>query len=650
MSRDLTTDLNEFDMKKKFAILLMILIIHGLGAQARVWTLENAYLRISFDDRTALLEVRDKRCDVVWSQSAADSAMGVSAVTADDDRLHATLDAGYPVRLEMTLEGSSVAVDLSADADTEMSELLYPAPFSTKDAGAYLLLTDGEGLMLPVSDRTYAFGSGISYFCGGGLSMSWMGMLSADRESGYMAIVDTPFDARLEPFRQPGDSLVSFRPVWMSTLGHFGYARRLVWHFFDKGGYVAQSKRYRDYIWAKREIQPLRERRKRFPALDKMLGAPHVYVWDTGRDVSVARRMKERGIDRALFLWDANHLPYPVVGYDDSLKRLGYATGGYELFTDLHKRDTVVNDLYPFDGPLRHKHCVYPGRYEALAARKADGSTYSNQFGTYACPAAMQPEIRSKMDRKMAEYHHEALFLDVYQANGLYECYNRRHPVSRERYARAILANYRLLEEDYGLYLGGEWGADFAVPHSVFVHGMMTLQWPWWGSEIDEKGTIYYYGDWKNNSRPSIQVGTRTAGPTYYKYCINEALRVPLYELVYHDAVVTSWRWEDANHHYPELWWKKDLYNMLYGSAPLWSMDLPRWESFENTFIRSYRQVCPWLRQIAYDEMTDHRFVTPDGRIQRSDFSSGRSIVVNFSDRDYDYLGRTIAARSYVIL
>lgn len=637
-------------MEKKIVLLGFCLLGSLVSAEARNRILENASLRVTFDDRTARIEVQDKRCDVVWSQAAPESAIGVSAVSSTADRLHATLDVGYPVSLNMTLNGSSVAVTLSADPDTGMSELFYPAPFSTKDKGQFLLLTDGEGLMLPVSDRDYDFGSGITYFCGGGLSMSWMGMLSADRESGYMAIVDTPFDARLEPFRQPGDSLVSFRPVWLSTMGRFGYERRLTWHFFDKGGYVAQCKKYRACIWSKHDVRTLREKRQRFPALDKMIGAPHVYVWDTGRDVAVARRMKERGIDRALFLWDANHLPYPVAGYDDSLKRLGYATGGYELFTDLHKRDTVINDLYPFDGPLRHKHCVYPGRYHALAARRDDGSIYSNQFGTYACPAAMESEIRDKMDRKVKEYRHEALFLDVYQANGLYECYNPQHPVSRAGYARAILNNCKMLEEDYGFYLGGEWGADFAVPHSVFVHGMMTIQWPWWGSEIDEKGTIYYYGDWKNNARPSIQVGARTAGPTYYKYCINEALRVPLYELVYHDAVVTSWRWEDANHHYPELWWKKDLYNMLYGSAPLWSLDLPRWESFENTFISSYRQVCSWLSRIAYDEMTNHEFITADGRIQRSDFSSGQSILVNFSDSDYEYRGQTIKSRSYLIL
>lgn len=636
-------------MKRLFTVLLCLAALVRTS-YGKDWVLGNGDMKVILDDRTALISVSDLRTGKVWVQDPLDFPLTVKKVKSYGNTLEVTLEGDFAFTMNLTLRDASLDVVLSADGRKSMSELAYPAPFRTPDRNHYILLTDGEGLMLPVWDQDYRLGEGMTYFCGGGLCMPWMGMLDGSRESGYMAVLDTPFDAMLQPFRQSGDSLISFRTVWLSSLDRFGYDRKMTFHFFDKGGYVAQCKKYREYAWKRNGVETLRRKQEQFPALSKMLGAPHVYVWDTGREVGLARRMKEKGVDKALILWDANHLPYPVRGYDDSLKVLGYGSGGYELFTDLHKRDTAVNDAYPFDGPLRHKHCVYPGKYHDLAARKKDGGTYSNQFGTYACPAAMGQEIRDKMDRKNEDYGHETLFLDVYQANGLYECWNPDHPVTRGGYADAIMENLKLLEEDYGWYIGGEWGADYAVPRSVYAHGMMTLQRPWWGSEIDERGTIYYYGDWRNNSRPSIQVGSRTAGPTYYKYCINEALRVPLFELVYHDAVVTSWRWEDANHHYPELWWKKDLYNILYGTAPLWSIDSPRWEAFEKTFISSYETVCPWLERIAYDELLNHEYVTEDGRIQRSDFSSGVSVVVNFSDYDYDYEGRSVKARSFVIL
>ncbi|MDZ7605440.1 MAG: hypothetical protein U5K79_07580 [Cyclobacteriaceae bacterium] len=111
----------------------------------------------------------------------------------------------------------------------------------------------------------------------------------------------------------------------------FGYERKVTYHFFDKGGYVAQAKTYRDYIWKKNNVISLKVKGKRFPAMDKMMGAVHIYVWDKAREVEFAKELKSSGIDKALILWDANHTPYPEIGYDNQLKELGYTTGGYEL-------------------------------------------------------------------------------------------------------------------------------------------------------------------------------------------------------------------------------------------------------------------------------------------------------------------------------
>jgi hypothetical protein len=250
----------------------------------------------------------------------------------------------------------------------------------------------------------------------------------------------------------------------------------------------------------------------------------------------------------------------------------------------------------------------------------------------------------------MKEYPHEAYFLDVYQANGLFECYAPGHRLTRQQFAEAVISNYKFIADTYGQYMGGEWGADYVGSNSVFVHGMMTLQRTWFGSDITKKGTIYWYGDWKSNPRPSQMLGTRVAPPTYLKYSINEYTRVPLFELVYHDAIVTSWRWEDGNHHNPEIWWKKDLFNILYGSSPLWNIDRDRWESFRNTFIRSYNDVMPWLQKIGYDELVLHRFITADHKVQESVFSSGKKAVVNFGDEQVVYEGKTIKPRGFLFL
>lgn len=638
---------NTITLSPSRLLILFCLLLSHQAILAKQWILSDSNLEVRFDDQTVLFSVTDKRCSKIWGQLPLNELFTVKKIEQEGNSLNVKLSGKYLLNLNLSLtSASALEINLSGNKDMAIGELAFPSAFITPDKNHYLLETDGEGLLLPVDDTEYPLDNGITYYCGGGLSMAWMGVVDTKFETGYMVILETPYDAALRTKKI--DGLITFSPVWLPSMEVFGYNRKVTYYFFDKGGYVAQAKTYRDYIWKKNQIISLKEKQKRFPALGKMIGGVHIYVWDKARDIGFAKELKSSGIEKALILWDANHIPYPEIGYDNKLKELGYATGGYELFTDLKTRDTAYYE-YDFSGPMRFAHTIYPGKFNHLAARKKDGKTYFNQFGHTTCPVAVRPEIYLKVEAKLKEFQHETYFLDVYQANGIYECYSKEHRLTREQFTEAVIENHKILEDKYQQYLGGEWGAEYVNAHVAYVHGMMTLQRTWWGSGIEKKGTIYYTGDWKSNPQPTQMVGTRVANDKYLKYSINEYTRIPLYELVYHDAVVTTWRWEDGNHHTPEIWWKKDLFNILYGSAPLWNLDRERWEEYKFTFIESYKNVCPWLQQIGYDELVSHRFLTEDHKIQESVFSSGKKVVVNFDDRDRIIDNQIIKARSFII-
>ncbi|WP_291123482.1 glycoside hydrolase, partial [Flavobacterium sp. UBA6046] len=618
----------------------------SVQAFSKVWTISDDNLTVKFDDQTALLSVTDKRCNKVWNQAPLKELFVVKKTFQKGNVLTVSLKGKFPFQVIYSLTPkATLEVRVIADKKTVIENTEFPSAFITPDKNYYLLQTDSEGLLLPVDDSEYPIGTDRPYFCGGGTAMAWMGIVDKQFETGYMAILETPYDAILNT--QKVDNLITFSTVWMPSMGKFGYDRKVSYHFFNKGGYVAQAKKYREYIWKKNQVITLKENQKKTPALEKMIGAVHLYVWDNAREVSFAQELKKSGIDKALILWDPNHVPYPEIGYDNRIKELGYVPGAYELFTDLKLRDTVMSKK-DLSGPMRLSRISYPGMFNELVTRDKDGKTYSNNFGHTSCPLAIRPEIEKRVTRELNEFPHEAYFLDVYQANGIFECYSEKHPLTREQFVNEVKKNYNLIADKYHQFMGGEWGADFLGSSSVFVHGMMTLQRTWWGSGIEKKGTIYYTGDWKSNPRPTQMIGTRVANDKYLQYSINEYTRVPLYELVYHDAVVTSWRWEDGNHHTPEIWWKKDLFNMLYGSAPLWNLDRNRWEEYKNTFIDSYKNVCPWLQKIGYDELVSHRFVTSDHKVQESIFSSGNKILVNFGDEDFVFEGKIIKAKSFL--
>jgi hypothetical protein len=119
------------------------------------------------------------------------------------------------------------------------------------------------------------------------------------------------------------------------------------------------------------------------------------------------------------------------------------------------------------------------------------------------------------------------------------------------------------------------------------------------------------------------------------KFQVGHAYRLPLWELVYHDCVVSTWYWGDYNNKLPDVWEKRDLFNALYGTSPMFFFGKDFWDSNKDRFVRSYRTISPIARATGYAEMTDHRFVTDDRLVQKTVFANGVTVTVNFGFLDY---------------
>lgn len=610
-----------------------------------MFVITNDFLAVEYNTETRIISVSDRRCSKRWEQYPFHLPPITEKIERSENALSFSFRGDFPFRLKIELVDAELIYSISAETDCHMDCLHFPPAFKTPDPQHYMVMTDSEGLLLPADDQEYPLSRQPIYNCAGGPGMAWLGVTDGSFNTGYMAIYETPFDAEIDVLKK--DGLITFETVWLSSKKQFSYDRRIRYVFFSEGGYVAQCKCYRTYAWAKNDVITLQDRAAHLPAIKKMMGAVQIFVWDNARTDDFINELKESGIEKALVFWDPNHQPYPSAGFDEALLAAGYGSGMYELFTDILE-ETPENLSRLMKAPLAKN--VYPGLFKELTAKREDGSTYSNQFGTYICPAAIRTEMLKRIEMERQFYQNETYFLDVYQANGLYECYDDTHPLTRTGYAKAIVDHYRTLENHFDVYLGGEFGADFAAGHSCYVQGMMTLQRTFFNTEIDDAESIYYMGDWKDHERPAAMLGSRTAAPAYLRYSVNEKIRVPLYELVYHDAVVTTWRWEDGNHHCPEIWWKKDLFNILYGTAPLWSLDYDRWNTFKKTFINSYQNINSHLGQVCYDEMLDHQFLSNDRKVQKTCFSSGKTIIANFSDEEYHYYGNIIKPQDSIII
>jgi len=124
---------------------------------------------------------------------------------------------------------------------------------------------------------------------------------------------------------------------------------------------------------------------------------------------------------------------------------------------------------------------------------------------------------------------------------------------------------------------------------------------------------------------------------------------VPLWELVFHDCVVSTWYWGDASDFLlqaaPEVTPKKDAFNILYGTIPLlWANAEGSWPKHREVFLRTYRNTCKLHEAIAGAELLSHEWLTPDRAVQCTRFSDGTEVVVNFGEEPYD---ATVGGKAY---
>ncbi len=55
-----------------------------------------------------------------------------------------------------------------------------------------------------------------------------------------------------------------------------------------------------------------------------------------------------------------------------------------------------------------------------------------------------------------------------------------------------------------------------------------------------------------------------------------------------------------------------------------------------------------WHAKIGTDEMVDHSYLSDDFLVERTEWSSGRAVIVNFSDEDRTVDGVHVPAMDYV--
>ena len=596
------------------------------GLSAKELSLENEKISVALDTDNATLRVTDKRTEEIWRQHRSNNLKVVRAERLDD-RIEIAcrhpwhgLDTKTVFRLEP--DRPELTVQISARGKHK-GTLSFPHAF-TSDAGTYLVVPMNEGISYPVDDKSIQPRWLVAYG-GHGICMAFWGVTNG--QAGHMAIIETPDDALIHIHRVDGKLCIG--PKWQAQKGKFGYTRKLRYVFFDKGGHVAMCKRYREYAKQVGKLKTLKEKRRENPNVDLLIGAVNVWCWE--RDaLGIVRELKTAGIDR--ILWSHRQSPEVI----EAMNKMGSVlTSRYDIYQDLMDPQIVQEKLrrahpdwtqagWPDDIMLDEN----GDRRKGWRVRGKNGEMYPCAV---LCDKQAVKHARRRIPDELKTHPYRCRFIDTTTASPWRECYHPNHPMTRGDSRHYKMELLRFVSEQMKLVTGSETGHDAAVPCVHYFEGMLSLG-PY---RVPDAG--------RQMSKIWDEVPARVA-----KFQMGHKYRLPLWELVYHDCVVAQWYWGDYNNKLPSIWQKRDMFNILYGTPPMFMFNRKLWNQDKERFARSYKRICSVTRAAGYSEMTDHRFLTPGRDVQQTRFANGVTVTVNFGDKAYLMPdGNTVEAMNY---
>ena len=578
-------------------------------------------------------------CGALWFEQRA---IGFSAADIREDEcgisFRVTGADGISFSARLIVLENGVELRLSGEGCPET--LAYPGATQVQ-AGDTALLPIGGGFAFPVDDPAVRV---IPEDAAGWSVSQCMGMTGLTRGASWLVTaIEDPSDV-IVCRRRNAEGLLQPFIQWMAQEGRFGYERVVRYLAGETGGLAAACRAYRAYRQAQGLVVTLREKRAQAPQLDRLIGAADVWLWhddyekamysestaefDLDNHENVLRvmaDMKSAGLERAivgLFFRDDCRA-------SEGLSHLGYLVTKYDNFSDI-----LPGDVVPLIPKFRIRECDYTERRAhgwpqdvrvnrdgslcgAWALRGTDGVMHAQNS---MCARRAAIAARREVGEYAKRYGCDAWFIDVI-GGGLQACYSPAHPMTR-RESRAPIVDTLQSMLDAGLVSGTEEGVEFCVPALCYAEGRMSPQ-------------QYRINYLESGRRKAHLYAEGEHEPVFDRFMLNPAYRAPLWEMVYHDCTVSYWYWGDSSNCCMELLPRRDLFNALYGTPPLYSFHTGEWPLIRERVLASQKRACAVARRVGWEAMTDFEYLTDDKLVQRTVFSDGTAVTANFSDRPY---------------
>ncbi|HEV7843278.1 MAG TPA: glycoside hydrolase [Pyrinomonadaceae bacterium] len=226
----------------------------------------------------------------------------------------------------------------------------------------------------------------------------------------------------------------------------------------------------------------------------------------------------------------------------------------------------------------------------------------------------------------------DAYFLDSDAFGSLFDDYDPLHPMTVRLDRENKMERMRFVGEESRLVLGSERAAAWSAAVVHFSHG----------TETPHPGIMYallrqreLFGGYRPAGRPRRFFNPIQAPSDFAKAVYDPAYRLPLYEIVFHDSLVATDRWEMSLVKFSNLVQARTLLQLLYNVPSLWSLDQKAIKEHGERIKALNEFFAPLHRRIGAKPLTQFRWLTIDRMVQQTRFADEVELTANFSERAY---------------
>ncbi|GKX30750.1 hypothetical protein SH1V18_32300 [Vallitalea longa] len=500
-----------------------------------------------------------------------------------------------------------------------IKKVVWPGPFefNKPDRDNYTVLPMMQGCIIPTGWNQKVENIEDGRYYTRDAYMPWWGQI--EDNNGYIAIASTPWDGGYE-LDHPGEGYTNVYPYWEPSLGSIRYNRELIYRFLVDCDYNSLCKIYKDYVKKKGSFITLEEKNIRNSNVEKLIGSPIIHTniykhivpesifYDKenpsnneelttfSKRADQLKRLKSMGVEKAYVHLDG----WGKMGYDnqhpDILPPCEKA-GGFDGMKEL--TDTCKELDYIFATHDQYRDYYLDAETfdinQAVVDEKGDvdmEATWEGGKQAYLCTTFAPYYVKRNFEAlKSRGIELRGSYLDVFSVVNLDECFHKEHKMSRRNCMCKRIECFNYVSSE-GILTSSEEGCDWAIPYMNLVHHAPHALYP----NID-----------KGNAR---------------------GIPVPLLNLVYHDCIVIPWALTKSAWGIPE---SKDgfLYALLNGGVGYLGVDADKEEIGKNKIV------CDLSTKVATCEMISHKFLDDTYNKQKTIFSDGTSIEVDFEKDDY---------------